>query len=89
MIQCLDGLKRMDSDFKIQIHDKEVHSELVALFDQLAHLCIEESGNAAIAMRNGGVELVCSFCSKIPIECDHVLLSCLKALTPMLYGKSA
>ncbi|KAI6701289.1 hypothetical protein NL676_015613 [Syzygium grande] len=85
VLQCLDGLKRIDSDFKIPIRDKEVHGELVALFDRLAHLCVEESGNAAIAMRNGGVELVCSFCSKIPIECDGVLLSCLKALTPLLY----
>lgn len=89
VLECLDGLKRIDSDFKIPIRDKEMHGELVALFDWLAHLCVEESGNAAIAMRNGGVELVCSFCSKIPIECDGVLLSCLKALTPLLYGKSA
>lgn len=75
VIQCLDRLK--------QIGQKDL-DEMVELLDKLAELCgVEGSGNAAIATKNGGVELVCS---KIRSGSERVLASALKALASLLHG---
>ncbi|XP_030945093.1 armadillo repeat-containing protein 6 [Quercus lobata] len=74
VIQCLDRLK--------QIGQKDL-DEMVELLDKLAELCgVEGSGNAAIATKNGGVELVCS---KIQSGSERVLASALKALASLLH----
>ena len=82
MIQCLDRLKQLDSDWGS-------FGVMVEVFDKLIELClIEGSGNAAIATRNGGVEVVCSVCSKIRVGCDgdSVLVSGLKTMALLLHG---
>ncbi|XP_057496607.1 uncharacterized protein LOC130781422 [Actinidia eriantha] len=83
VIQCLDRLKQLNSD------QKDV-DEIIVLFDKLSDLCsIEGSGNAAIATRNGGVELVCSVCSdclKLSGGTDQGLVSALKAMASLLHG---
>lgn len=74
VIQCLHRLKQLGSDL----------DEMVELLDKLAELCgVEGSGNAAIATKNGGVELVCS---KIRSGGEQVLASALKALASLLHG---
>ncbi|KAE8663069.1 putative RING/U-box superfamily protein [Hibiscus syriacus] len=46
----------------------------------------EDSGNAAIIAKNGGIELVCSICSKIPTESRQPLVSCLNTMSSLLTG---
>ena len=43
------------------------------------------SGNAAIATRNGAVELVCAICSKISNGSERVLVSALKTMPLLLH----
>ncbi|KAK4563018.1 hypothetical protein RGQ29_005488 [Quercus rubra] len=82
VIQCLDRLKQLGSDLEDQIGQKDL-DEMVELLDKLAELCgVEGSGNAAIATKNGGVELVCS---KIRSGWERVLASSLKALASLLH----
>ncbi|KAK9988282.1 hypothetical protein SO802_028521 [Lithocarpus litseifolius] len=82
VIQCLDRLKQLGSDLEDQIGQKYL-DEMVELLDKLAELCgVEGSGNAAIATKNGGVELVCS---KIRSGWERVLASALKALASLLH----
>lgn len=81
VIQSLDRLKQLDSD-------RGGFGEMVEVFDKLTELCsIEGSGNAAIATRNGGVEVVCSVCSKIRVGCegDSVLVSGLTTMASLLH----
>ncbi|KAF7840868.1 armadillo repeat-containing protein 6 [Senna tora] len=85
VIQCLDRLKQMDSGLGGQIDDKNL-DEMVDLFDKLTEVCsVEGSGNAAIATKNGGVELICSVCSKIPSGCGRALVSALKTMASLLH----
>ena len=82
MIQSLDRLKQLDSDWV-------GFGEMVEVFDKLTELCsIEGSDNAAIATRNGGVEVACSVCSKIRVGCegDSVLVSGLTTMASLLHG---
>lgn len=82
MIQCLDRLKILDADCG-------GFGEMVEVFDKLTELCsIEGSGNAAIATRNAGVEVVCSVCSKIRVGSggDSVLASGMTAMASLLHG---
>uniref|UniRef100_A0A7C9B1Q9 Armadillo repeat-containing protein 6 n=1 Tax=Opuntia streptacantha TaxID=393608 RepID=A0A7C9B1Q9_OPUST len=84
VLQCLDGLKHFNSDSKV-LREREL-LELAALLDKLADLCGDDNaGNAAIAARYGGVELVTSICSKVS-GCgnDKVITSALKALVTLL-----
>ncbi|KAJ7946029.1 Armadillo repeat-containing protein 6 [Quillaja saponaria] len=84
VIQCLDRLKQLDSGLEEQIRDKDL-DEMVELFDRLTELCSAEgSGNAAIATKNGGMELVCSICSKIPSGSDRALVAALKTMASLL-----
>lgn len=87
VIQCLDRLKQLDPDTKDRIDQNDL-DEVVELLDKLAELCgVEGSGNAAIATKNGGVELVCSVCLKIPTSgCERVFASALKTLALLLHG---
>ncbi|KAI9124143.1 hypothetical protein K1719_005443 [Acacia pycnantha] len=85
VIRCLDGLKQLESRLGDQIGDKDL-DEIVELFDKLTEACnVEGSGNAAIATKNAGVELVCSACSKIPKGCERALVSALKTMSSLLH----
>ncbi|PON49178.1 Beta-catenin [Parasponia andersonii] len=82
VIQCLHRLKQLEacSNFDTNLDSVE------ELFEKLTELCgVQGSGNAAIAARNGALELVCSLCSKIQIEHGGALVSALKAMTALLY----
>ncbi|XP_050365853.1 uncharacterized protein LOC126784435 [Argentina anserina] len=81
VIQCLDRLRQLDCSGE----NSRNGDELVTLLDELTELCNSEgSGNAAIASRNGAVELICSVCSKVSIGCQGVKVSALNALTLLL-----
>lgn len=82
VIQCLDRLRQLDG-----CSSDENLDQLVELCDKLSESCGEEtSGNAAIATKNGGVELICSLCSKIPSGRERALVSTLKAMAALLHG---
>lgn len=84
VLQSLEGLKHFSSDSK-SLDDREL-SELAALLDKLTDLCGgDNAGNAAIAARNGGVELVASIFSKAS-GCgnDNVIASAVKPLVALL-----
>jgi hypothetical protein len=86
VIQCVDRLKQLDSDLRDQISKKYL-DEIVELLEKLTELCGDQgSGNVAIATRNGGVELLCSMCSKFRNGCEQVLVSALKTLASLLLG---
>lgn len=87
MIRSLDRLKQLNSDWTERIADRKDVDEAVDLLDELTELCLMEgSGNAAIGTRNGGVELVCSVCSKLRGGSDRGLGSGLKALASLIHG---
>ncbi|XP_038712811.1 armadillo repeat-containing protein 6 isoform X2 [Tripterygium wilfordii] len=89
VIQCLDRLKQVDSTISATSKDRIADSnldELVELLDKLSQLCsLDGSGNSAIATKNGGVELLCSLCSKIPMKSELVLASALKSLASAIH----
>ncbi|KAL1811948.1 hypothetical protein ACET3Z_022013 [Daucus carota] len=81
VIQCLDKLKQ----FKIDDFRIKVEFELEEQLDRLTELCrVEGSGNAAIATRNGALELVCLICSQLPSGCAGKL-SALNAMALLLH----
>ncbi|KAK4848938.1 hypothetical protein QYF36_019003 [Acer negundo] len=82
LIQSIERLKQLDLNSKDRIGDEDLN-EVVGLFDKIIELCGSDgSGNAAIATKNGGVELVCSVCCKIRIrtQSNSALVSGLKAM---------
>ncbi|KAK2665152.1 hypothetical protein Ddye_003726 [Dipteronia dyeriana] len=82
LIQSLERLKQLDLNSKDRIGDEDLN-EVVGLFDTIIELCgIDGSGNAAIAAKNDGVELVCSVCCKIRIrtQSNSALVSGLKTV---------
>jgi RING finger protein 170 len=81
VIKCLERLKELGFD------DDDL-DEMVGLLDELVGLFtgVEGSGNVAIGVRNGGLELVCSICSNIPIVSEKVLVSALKTLALLIHG---
>lgn len=85
LVQSLERLKQLDGDSKDRISDEYVE-EMVVLFDRISELCgsKEESGNASIALRNGGLELLCSLCYKIPSDCERAVASALKTMVLLL-----
>ncbi|XP_057445153.1 uncharacterized protein LOC130737408 [Lotus japonicus] len=78
VIECLERLKRLDSEPVVVDLDG-----VVQVFDQIKDLCAAEIANAAIATKNGAVELACSLCSKIAGS-DAALLSAFNAIASML-----
>ncbi|KAJ9561115.1 hypothetical protein OSB04_006275 [Centaurea solstitialis] len=81
VIQSLDRIKQLQiSDWT----DEAVADQALGLLDNLAALSrVEGSGNAAIATRNGGVELMCCICSKLGRH--SALVSALNALAAFLH----
>ncbi|XP_059653925.1 uncharacterized protein LOC132300733 [Cornus florida] len=84
VIQCLDRLKQLNSDWTTDDHlDQEM---MTAMLNKLTDLClVDGSGNAAIATRNGGLELLSSLCSKFGAGCEKVLVSALNAMASLLH----
>ena len=60
-MQCLDKLNQLNTDLKHQFDAQDL-VQITALLNNLCEICSaeEESGNAAIVTKNGGIELVCS-----------------------------
>ncbi|XP_074360984.1 uncharacterized protein LOC141701208 isoform X1 [Apium graveolens] len=89
VIECLNKLKQFEIDsscdnFKIK-SDFDLE-EVIGVLNELTELCgVEGSGNAMIATRNGGLELVCLICSRVPSGCGRGLVSCLNALAYLLH----
>ncbi|KAL8238253.1 hypothetical protein R6Q59_019334 [Mikania micrantha] len=81
VIQSLDRIKASD------LTDEAVIDEVIGLLDVLIAMCrVEGSGNAAIATRNGGIELMCSVCSKLSSGGRHsALVLALEALAAFLH----
>ncbi|CAJ2674259.1 armadillo repeat-containing protein 6-like [Trifolium pratense] len=81
VIECLEKLKRLESE-------GDALDGIVEVFDRLNELCGGDDGNvnAAIATKNGGVELVCDVCSKISSGngSQLVLVSVLNAMASLL-----
>lgn len=76
VIECLGKLK-----------EAKTLPETVELLDELGVLCSDKgSGNAAIAMKNGAVELVISICSKLRDERNEGLASGLNAMASVIHG---
>ncbi|KAL2927580.1 Armadillo repeat-containing protein 6 [Bienertia sinuspersici] len=100
IVTCVPGESSMEDnpvvktlqDLKIQFANFDVQQlhQLSALLSKLADLCDPNpnntDSNAAIASRNGGVELLTSICAKLSgIDCnDDVLISSLHSLTSLL-----
>lgn len=60
---------------------------MVELLDKLYALCsVEGSGNASVAKRNGGVELLTSICSALDVKHGRPVVSALKTLSSFLHG---
>ncbi|GMJ09771.1 hypothetical protein like AT4G33945 [Hibiscus trionum] len=85
-MQCLDKLNQLSSDSKHQF-DAQDSVQIMEILNNLSELCCAnngDSGNAAIVVKNGGIELVCSICPKIPTESRQSLVSCLKTMASLL-----
>ncbi|TKY69175.1 Armadillo repeat-containing protein 6 [Spatholobus suberectus] len=85
VIECLDRLRHL--------HVEPNQNEIAQAFNTLHELCTDADSNsnanlnAAIATKNGAVELACSLCSKIPRAAGSNLphLSALNALALLLH----
>ncbi|KAK6776163.1 hypothetical protein RDI58_027164 [Solanum bulbocastanum] len=83
VIQSLEKLKELDRDWKLGGGDETDVKEIIEWLDKLNDACnVDGSGNAAIATRNGAIELVSSICSKLGSE---GLVSTLKTLVSLLH----
>lgn len=70
-----------------QLREDKPLPEIVELLDELSVLCEDkESGNAAIAAKNGAVELIVSACAKLRDEHRRGLASGLSALASVIHG---
>lgn len=89
VIQSLERLKEPSSDWAYRINEDGELGEVLRLLDKLTDLChVEGSGNAAIATRNGGLELVCLICSKLSNGCSRGLVSALNTMASFLHGRA-
>ncbi|KAM7474920.1 hypothetical protein LguiB_022163 [Lonicera macranthoides] len=86
VIQSLERLKELSSDWADRINEDGELGEVLGLLDKLTDLCrVEGLGNAAIATRNGGLELVCLICSKLSSGCSRGLVSALNTMASFLH----
>ncbi|XP_071726178.1 uncharacterized protein [Rutidosis leptorrhynchoides] len=86
VIESIHRIKQLqDSNWT----DESVVNEAIGLFDNLNAISRVDgsgSGNAAVATRNGGVELMCSVCEKLSITGrDTALVSALNTLAAFLH----
>ncbi|MCL7044498.1 hypothetical protein MKW94_003746 [Papaver nudicaule] len=90
VIQCLDRLREIDLKIKYQKDDDDLsktgYDEMRDVFVKFKDMCSAEgSGNATIAVKNGGLDLVVLICSKIQIRHEHCLVAALNALASLIY----
>lgn len=85
MVRVLDELKASHSASGGLGQDLD---GLVSLIDELRGLCCSGDGteNAAIAVRNGGVEALVALCASARVAQERLLGSALKALSSLLRG---
>lgn len=88
-MECLDKLKQLNekwSDRNLAKVENAVN-EIVELLVELNDMCKDKgSGNAAIASKNGGIELVISVCTKIRPGFALGLVTSLKTVASLLHG---
>ncbi|MED6150292.1 hypothetical protein PIB30_071037 [Stylosanthes scabra] len=89
VIRCLDKLEHLSSDLPDPVNDV-VLAQMPLSFHELTALCAQDKANAAIATKNGAVELLCSLCSKIPAPTptstsQAALVSAFNAFTALLH----
>jgi armadillo repeat-containing protein 6 len=85
VLRVLDELKASSSAGGGSGEDLD---RFVSLLDELRGLCRSGVGseNAAIAVRNGGVETLVALCASARVEQETLLASSLKALSSMIRG---
>ncbi|CAA3022865.1 armadillo repeat-containing 6 [Olea europaea subsp. europaea] len=88
VMECLDKLKQLNekwSDRNLAKVENAVN-EIVELLVELNDMCKDKgSGNAAIASKNGGIELVISVCTKIRAGFALGLVTSLKTVASLLH----
>uniref|UniRef100_A0A7N0VD33 LRRK2 ARM repeat domain-containing protein n=1 Tax=Kalanchoe fedtschenkoi TaxID=63787 RepID=A0A7N0VD33_KALFE len=85
LMQCLEKLKKLDLEPGDSVTEERCDG-LVELFDELSVFCSQEgSGNAAVAVKNGGLDVVCSICAKLVNGSEQVLVSGLNAMAALIY----
>ncbi|PHU03106.1 hypothetical protein BC332_28357 [Capsicum chinense] len=86
VIQSVERLKELDRDWKQEGRDEKDVNEIVEWLDKLNAVCsVDAPGNAAIASKNGAVELVCSLCGKLGSGFNQALVSALNTLASLLH----
>ncbi|KAG8368325.1 hypothetical protein BUALT_Bualt15G0033900 [Buddleja alternifolia] len=86
IVTCAPGESNPVMECLGKLKEEKTLQEIVALLDELIVLCRDkESGNSAIAAKNGGVELVISICMKLRDERCRGLASGLSALAPLIH----
>lgn len=88
VMECLDKLKQLNENWsdRNQAKDENAGNEIVELLVELNDMCKDKgSGNAAIATKNGGIELVISVCTKIRTGFDRGLVTGLKTIASLLH----
>lgn len=86
VIESLERLKELDRDWKQGGGNENDVKEIVEWLDKFNDVCnVDGLGNAAIASKNGAVELVCSLCGKLGSRFSQGLVSALKTLVSLLH----
>ncbi|KAL2460219.1 ARM repeat superfamily protein [Abeliophyllum distichum] len=88
VMECLDKLKQLNGNWSDLNHavDEKAVNEIVELLEELYDMCEDKgSGNAAIATKNGGIELLISICTKLRNGFDRGLVSSLKTIASLLH----
>ncbi|GFQ04739.1 armadillo repeat-containing protein 6 [Phtheirospermum japonicum] len=84
IVTCVPGESNPVMDCLGKLKEEEAFPEIKKLLDELSVLC-GDKGLAAIAAKNGAVELVISICSKLRDERDRGLASGLNAMASVLH----
>ncbi|KAL6522603.1 hypothetical protein OROMI_031561 [Orobanche minor] len=86
IVTCVPGECNPVMECLGKLREAKTLPEIVELLDELCVLCRDKGlGNAAIAAKNGAVELVISICSKLQDERDRGLASALNALASVIH----
>ncbi|KAK6135686.1 hypothetical protein DH2020_030563 [Rehmannia glutinosa] len=86
IVTCVPGESNPVMECLGKLKEEKALPEIVELLGELSVLCGDKgSGNAAIATKNGAVELVISICSKLRDERDRGLASGLNAMASVIH----
>ncbi|KAL8060533.1 hypothetical protein ABFX02_02G030800 [Erythranthe guttata] len=86
IVTCVPGESNPVMECLVKLREEKKFLEIVELLDELSILCSDlASGNAAIATKNGAVELLISICSKLRDERDRGLASGLTAMASVIH----